>query len=150
MNLRLSACLLISTVSVAAWCAELPYAEDMRQDGKTASRTGRPIVALVSASDCHYCEVLKDNVLIGMERDQRIILRELAMDNPIRLIDFEGNVTDHRSFANKYGVFLTPTVLFLDGDGRSVAEPLIGVPNVDFYLYYLERRIAQSRHKLSN
>ena len=85
-----------------------------------------------------------------MERDERIILRELAMDNPLRLIDFEGNVTDHSDFTSKYGVFLTPTVLFLDGEGKSLAEPIIGVSNIDFYLYYLERRISQSRLKLNN
>ena len=52
--------------------------------------------------------------------------------------------------ARRSGVFLTPTVLFLDGKGQSLAEPLVGVSNVDFYLYYLERRISQSRLKLSH
>jgi len=150
MTLRLSAFLLSGTMSITAWCADLPFAENLLEDGEDASRAGKPIVALVSAEGCHYCELLKDNVFVGMERDERIILRELAMDNPLRLIDFEGNVTDHSDFTSKYGVFLTPTVLFLDGEGKSLAEPIIGVSNIDFYLYYLERRISQSRLRLNN
>lgn len=150
MFARLAAFLFCGTLSISAWCADLPFADDLHTDGETASRTGKPIVALVSAENCHYCELVKDNVFIGMDRDQRIILRELALDNPLRLIDFEGNTTDHPEFASKYGVFLTPTVLFLDGEGRSIAEPLVGVANIDFYLYYLERRISQSRLELSN
>lgn len=150
MSLRLSAFVLCSTVSAAAWCADIPFAENLLHDGENAARDGKPIVALVSASDCHYCELLKDNVFVGMERDQRIILRELALDTPMQLVDFKGNITDHPDFASKYGVFLTPTVLFLDSEGQSLAEPLIGVPNVDFYLYYLERKIAQSQLKLDD
>ena len=150
MTLRLSAFLLCGTLSINVWCADLPFAENLLRDGKNASRSGKPIVALVSAADCHYCELLKDNVFVGMERDQRIILRELAMDNPLRLIDFNGNLTDHPGFTSKYGVFLTPTVLFLDGEGRPLADPLVGVSNVDFYLYYLEKKISQSQLKLNN
>jgi thioredoxin-related protein len=132
-------------VFVAAWGGDIQPAADLRQDGEDASRTRKPIVMLVSAADCLYCEVLKDNVLIGMERDDRIILRELAIDNPRRLIDFEGNTTDHQDFARKHGLYFTPTVLFLDGNGQPLSEPIVGVANVDFYAYYLERRIDKSR-----
>jgi thioredoxin-related protein len=147
---RLSASVLLAAISAAAWCVELPLAENLLRDGEASSGAGKPIVALVTSADCHYCEVLKESVFPGMDRDSRIILRELALDNPLRLIDFDGSVTDHMGFTSRYGVLFTPTVLFLDGQGRSLAEPLVGVSNVDFYLFYLERRIAESRQNLGN
>ena len=148
MNLRITALFFISLIPVAAWGGEIQRAADLRQDGEDASRTGKPIVMLVSASDCPYCDLLKDNVFVGMERDDRIILRELGTDNPLRLIDFDGNATDHQDFARKHGLFFTPTVLFLDGSGQPLSEPLVGVANVDFYAYYLERRIDKSRQTI--
>lgn len=131
-----------------AWGGGILPATDLHQDGKEASRTGKPIVILVSAADCPYCEVLKDNVFIGMERDERIILRELATDKPIHLVDFDGSATNHQTFTSKQRLFFTPTVLFLDGTGRPLAKALVGVTNVDFYLYYLEQRIDKSKQIL--
>ena len=148
MKLHISALFLLGFMSVAAWGGEIQRAADLHLDGEDASRTGKPIVMLVSAADCPYCEVLKDNVFIGMERDDRIILRELATDNPLRLIDFDGNITDHQDFARKHGLYFTPTVLFLDGSGQPLSEPIVGVASVDFYAYYLERRIDKSRQVL--
>jgi thioredoxin-related protein len=145
MKLRITALLLSSLMTVAAWGGDIQRAVDLRQDGEDASRTGKPIVMLVSAADCPYCDVLKDNVFVGMERDDRIILRELAIDNSLRLIDFDGNATDHQDFARKHGLSFTPTVLFLDSSGQPLSEPIVGVANVDFYAYYLERRIDKSR-----
>jgi thioredoxin-related protein len=148
MKLRITTLFLFSFIAIAAWGGDIQRAADLHLDGEDASRTGKPIVMLVSAADCPYCEVLKDNVFIGMERDDRIILRELATDNPLRLIDFDGNITDHQDFARKHGLYFTPTVLFLDGSGHPLSEPIVGVANVDFYAYYLERRIDKSRQVL--
>ena len=42
------------------------------------------------------------------------------------------------------------TVLFLDGSGQPLSEPIVGVANVDFYAYYLERRIDKSRQTIAH
>ena len=122
----------------------LDAASDLRQDGAKSKSTGKPIVALVSASDCSYCELVKKNVLVGMETDERIILRELGIDTNLALVDFEGNRTTHRDFARSRGLSFTPTVLFLDSAGSPLAAPLVGVTTIDFYGFYLDRGITQS------
>ena len=130
-------------------CADgMPAAENLHQDGVQVAQTGQPIVLLASAADCPYCEALKDNVFVGMERDERIILRELRIDLPSSLVDFDGNATDHQSFARAHDLWFTPTVMFLDAKGHPLADPLIGVANVDFYLHYLEKAIERSRDLL--
>ena len=45
---------------------------------------------------------------------------------------------------NEYGVFGTPTLLFLDGAGHEIAERLVGYQSVDFYWSYFERTIASA------
>ena len=140
---------LVITVPHIAMGAGITPATDLYRDGIQASNSGRPIIALISAADCTYCEVLKSSVLVGMERDKRIILREINIDSTQDLVDFEGRNTDHQSFANKQGLTFTPTVLFLDGTGRALTEPIIGVANIDYYSFYLEKKIEQSREKLN-
>lgn len=129
--------------------AEITPAVDLYQDGSVASRSGKPIVTLISASDCPYCEVLKESVFVGMDRDDRIILREINIDSDLELVDFNGEVTNHRRFASKQKLVFTPTVLFLDGSGDTLTEPIVGVANVDFYPFYLEKRIEQSVRELN-
>ena len=141
---------IVTTVSSFASGAEMIPAVDLYQDGSVAARSGKPIVTLISASDCPYCEVLKESVFIGMDKDDRIILREINIDSGLELIDFNGDITDHRRFAAQQGSVFTPTVLFLDGSGEALTEPIIGVTNVDFYPFYLEKRIEQSRRELSH
>jgi len=86
---------------------------------------------------------------VGMEKDDRIILRELSIDSPLALVDFEGNRTTHQDYADSRRLRFTPTVLFLDGAGSALAEPLIGVTTIDFYGFYLNRSIAQSIEALN-
>ena len=129
---------------------DVPLASDLGADGDIASDQGRPIVLLVSASDCPYCEALKDHVLPGMERDGRIILRELMIDVPHELRDFSGNPTSHPRFASARRWSFTPVVVFLDGHGQPVVEPIIGVTSLDFYGYYLDQRIREARQILAS
>lgn len=142
--------MVLAMAPVALWgSGNIPDADDFHRDGGEAAESHKPIVVMVSAVDCPYCEALKDNIFVGMERDHRIILRELNMDNPTRLVDFERKVTDHQSFAGGRGLNFAPTVLFLDGKGRALAEPIVGIGNLDFYSHYLEKRIEQSRRILT-
>ena len=50
-----------------------------------------------------------------MDQDKQTILREISIDSSQHLVDFEGRVTDHQSFANKKGLTFTLTVLFMNG-----------------------------------
>ena len=50
--------------------------------------------------------------------------------------------------ARRYGARLTPTVLFLDGRGRELTKPMIGINTVEFYGYYLDAAIDTARQHL--
>jgi hypothetical protein len=47
-------------------------------------------------------------------------------------------------FGVSYGASFSPTVLFLDGHGKQLADKLIGMNGRDYYGYYLGRSIDQA------
>tara|TARA_E500000178_G_scaffold298582_1_gene305816 strand:+ start:235 stop:471 length:237 start_codon:yes stop_codon:yes gene_type:complete len=58
------------------------------------------------------------------------------------LIDFDGSKTTTVQFANRYQGFGTPTLLFLGPDGKELAPPKFGVPDlIDFYAFEVEETI---------
>jgi thioredoxin-related protein len=82
------------------------------------------------------------------ELDGKVILREVSLDSGYSLQGFDGAEIAGREFAARYNVFVTPTLLLLDGQGESLAEPLVGTPNLEFYAFYLHRAIETATNKL--
>ena len=128
--------------------AALPGAGDLAADGTVARDKHLPILLFFNRAGCPYCERALREYLTPMQRDPayaaRVILRQVEVDKSTRLVDFGGRTTTHREFASRYKIRLTPTIWFVDGDGKTVAEPIIGLPTIDFFGAYLEQRIADS------
>jgi hypothetical protein len=51
--------------------------------------------------------------------------------------------------AREWKARFAPTVLFLDAQGREIAERLVGVTLIEFYDQYLWQRIGQAQTKLA-
>ena len=66
----------------------------------------------------------------------------------VSLQDFDGVEIAGREFAARYNVFVTPTLLLLDGQGESLADPLVGTPNLEFYGFYLNKNIEAATEAL--
>ncbi len=137
-------------IVLLTWCglargAEIPLAVDLGTDAVRARSDGKPLVVLYTASYCEFCEAVKTGYFRHLEADpryaSRIILREVVIDSALELTDFAGNDLTHGRFAEDRGVMLVPTVRFLDSRGETVADPLVGVSNLDFYGWYLDQRI---------
>lgn len=127
-------------------------AVSLQADSKQSQSERLPILAFVSQKDCGFCKSLRKQVLFPMiragELDGKVILRELSLDAGYSLEDFDGVEVAGRDFAARYNVFVTPTLLFLDGQGVSLAEPLVGTPNLEFYAFYLHKAIETATNKL--
>jgi len=111
-----------------------------------------PIVLLVTSAECGYCELLKKDVLRPMQRsgalEEQAIVREMHLDAGGKIVDFDGEKVRARLFLRRYEVFATPTLLFLDKDGRPLHEPLVGFNGRDNYLPLLTSALTQSRAAL--
>lgn len=127
-------------------------AVSLQDDGKQAQSTGQPLLVFVSQKDCKFCKRLRKQVLFPLiragELDGKVILREVSLDSGYTLQGFDGVEIAGREFTARYNVFVTPTLLLLDGQGVSLVDPLVGTPNLEFYAFYLHRAIETATNKL--
>ncbi len=125
---------------------------DLAEVGARAAARDIPIVLLMSASYCGYCDRVRDEFLvpmiIGGDYAGRAILAELPIDGPA-VRDFDGARRSAEAIARRYHVSLVPTLLFLDGRGRELAEPMVGLGTVDFFGAYLERAVETAEARLT-
>lgn len=124
----------------------ITLATALRADGDLSASRQKPIMIMFSQHGCQFCELLRQQVLFPMIRAgrlaDRLIVREISLDADFSLTDFSGRELEGREFARRYDVYITPTLLFLDGEGQQLADPIVGTGNIEYYGFYLERAIA--------
>ena len=64
--------------------------------------------------------------------------RKLVLDNGSSVIDFNGKAIDATRLSDHYRVFVTPTILFVDANGRELAERMVGINTPELYGGYLD------------
>ena len=138
--------------AVTARAAALPAAADLRADGAAARDQRVPILLFFNRLGCPYCERALREYLTPMQRDPayagRVLFRQVEIDRPDPLVDFAGRATTQQEFASRYQIRLTPTIWFVDGAGNVLADPIVGLPTLDFFGAYLDQSIADSLAKL--
>jgi thioredoxin-related protein len=132
---------------------QLLEADNFALLGERAATDQLPIVIAVVAEGCPYCdllerEFLKPMIISGDYEGKRALLRTLHMDHPEQRIDFNGKSMTALEIARHYKVFVTPTLLFLSGDGHELAERMIGINSVDYFGAYLDAAIDESLSRL--
>lgn len=144
---------LISPISQAE--GPLPLIVDLQKTAKVAKEHKVPIVLFVTASWCHYCHKLKENIIEPLITTTNIEdyaeFREVILDKKNwHLKDFDGNLTDMKTFAKRLNAGFTPTTIFLSPDGKEIAERIVGLTLEEYYPHYLEEGINTSLKKLGN
>ena len=131
--------------------AAIPVAHDLKAVGTLARQRQLPVLLEFAATTCGYCHTLESNVLNPMVRSgdytHKVIMRKVVIDDDAPLRDFDGKTISATDLAKRYGVFVTPTVVLVDGRGMRLTREIVGVSSVDFYGYYLDQAIDGSlRH----
>jgi thioredoxin-related protein len=125
---------------------------DLATDGAQANREQSPILLLISQQECPFCHQIKRDILRPMIKagDHRgeLLIRELFIDPGYKLKDFSGNPVSGKAFARRYGVRMTPTLLFLDPDGRELTEKMVGIQTPEMYFFYVDQSIRQAIDRL--
>ena len=127
---------------------DIQLAQNLSSAALLLETNSKPLVLFVTASDCHYCEQLRENIFQFLPSDERFILREVVMDSSQAVIDFDGQKTTHRQLSKKLTVNFSPTVLFLGNDGETLSAPLVGVLTLDYYRHYFEQSLKEANHSL--
>ena len=124
---------------------EVSVAADLQLDGRTALDRRLPLMLVFSAITCSHCDVLEEEfirpMILGGEYRDRILIRKLLLDNGSRVVDFSGRRRSVEEFARSYGVYVTPTILFVDPQGRQLAERMVGINTLEMYGGYLDQCI---------
>jgi thioredoxin-related protein len=139
-------------VTVASLAASIPLARDLTLAGHQAERACIPLLLEFAADDCDYCNLLEEEVLnptlLNRDYEQRVLMRKLVLDRDIKLHDFTGKPVHASDLASQYKVLVTPTLLFVDHQGRELAERMVGVTTLEFYGGYLDQALDSSKIKL--
>ena len=132
----------------------VPVADNLQQDGRQALARQLPILLAFSADDCSYCELLEEDflqpMLLSGEYEDRIIIRKLILDNGSDVRDFNGRKTEATRLSDHYRVFVTPTILFVDGNGRELAERMVGINTPELFGGYLDACVETALKSIRN
>jgi thioredoxin-related protein len=122
--------------------------EDIQQLSWESRQQQIPILLLVSQYHCSYCDRMKEEVLKPLQMDQeyqqRILIRELSIDPGEMVTTLQGKRQGAADFIDQYHVSVTPTLLFLDDEGKEAAQRIVGINTVDFLFLYIDEAIDQA------
>jgi len=107
---------------------------DMREDLEEANALGLRLAIIVEQRGCIYCTRMHNEVFPIPEIDALIrdnyYFVQINMFGDLEVTDFDGEVMAERDIVKKWGVFFTPTTLFLpenvpDGEGLPQAAAAV-------------------------
>jgi len=127
----------------------LLYLQNFQALGERACQENKVMVVMVGRESCPYCIKLKKLVFVpevkNGELNSKWLLRELLIDSKYSHIDFDGIKVKSIDYARSIKATLTPTVLFLDKNGKEIGKRIVGTGGaIDFYDFYLKRSINQA------
>lgn len=132
----------------------IQYATDFSELAQAAHNDGKIIMLEVSASYCGYCELLEEEFIKPMLRNDDysavVMIRKIDLDSYQTIIDFSGNKTTPDVFARSLNVKLTPTILFFDGNGNEVSQRILGINSLDLYGGYIEDGLNNGLRKIKS
>ena len=145
--------LLVFQPAVFATEQKIPLASDLGKTAQLAQQQGIPTIIFVTRDGCPYCRTLRNSVLLPMfaagKFAQKATLLEVNLDQVEPITGFAGEWLTGQDFGELYQAEMTPTLLFLDAQGREISQRRIGISSLEYYGYYLERAIEESRAMLS-
>ncbi|WP_303903074.1 thioredoxin family protein [Thiohalomonas denitrificans] len=130
----------------------VPVTSDLQAEGKLARERNVPLLMMFYAEHCYYCTRVEEDflepMLISGDYTEKVIIRRVDLENLRRITDFDGTSVSVSDFAGRYEVRVTPTLVYVDSDGRQLAENMVGLTTPDFYGDYIDRRIKTALDQL--
>ncbi len=131
--------------------AEFPLIElnDLPALQAEMQATAKPLMLVFRASYCRYCRQLEKDEIIPLLQDttvrDRILIRSVTLDKETSLKDLQGNMISPKQLGKTYQISITPTLVFINSQGKEVAEAIKGYNGSEFFGAYLENAIAQAQ-----
>lgn len=121
---------------------------DLQQLGQEALERNIPIVMMLSAEFCSWCLKLEEEHFKPMLRsgdyEDRALIRQFKIDDMVDVRDFDGKMVSPDEINSRYGAFVTPTVIYLDGHGSELTKKMVGLSTGHYYGSYVDMSIDES------
>jgi thioredoxin-related protein len=130
----------------------LVHARNFQADAREAAQRHVPILVVFTSPTCAYCERVKREYLIPMQKDpayrKKVMIREVTVGATTPLTAFDGAATTEGAFAMAHQVYMVPTVKVFDAQGKDAGDAIVGLITPDYYLGYLEAAIDEGLQKV--
>lgn len=91
--------------------------KDIREDLAEANAQGKRLVIIYEQRGCIYCTKMHTEVFPVPEIDallhEKFYVVQMNLFGDEEVTDFDGTVLTEKDMANRWGVFFTPTILFM-------------------------------------
>jgi len=128
--------------------AKGPFKElqNLQSLGQESEQLQLPIMLMFGAEWCEYCELLNEYVfnpmvLGGLYDGKVVLMRHVGVDEDEPVPDWNGELIKKSKLAYKLDADLTPTVLFVDANGKEVAPRIVGIPEITLYTSVIHRNL---------
>ena len=112
-------------------------ATDLEATGRYAKKKQIPIMMFFAAEDCAYCERLEADYLHGMANStkykDRVVIRKVVIDSYDDFKNFSGKTIDASDYSDGFNIQVTPTLVFLDHNGKRVGKRIFGYNASGFF-----------------
>lgn len=126
--------------------------QDLAELSNQSSEQQVPILIMFSQKGCAYCVVLEENYLKPMLRSgdyqDKVIIRKVRIDSYETLRDFDGSPVEADKLATNYRAYVTPTMVFLDYNGKELTRRLLGIGTEGFFANEIDQAIDHSLNRL--
>lgn len=130
----------------------LPIYTDLQAVAAEARQRRLPLLIMFSQNGCGYCVIVEEEFLKPMlrsgEYSDRVMIGMVKFDGVSSVRDFDGELIAVGDLAVRYGAPVTPTVIFVDPDGKELSAKVIGMTTVYFYGGDLDAGINQALQKM--
>ncbi len=132
---------------------EIKKTENLSLIIKANQQQTKVIILYVSSSFCRHCKKLEKEILLPMlksgDYNNTALLRKFVLDSKKPVINFNNQLQSPKSIMRQYKVKITPTLLFLDKNGKQLSDAIVGYSNDEFFWYYLDMAIEKSNQQLN-
>lgn len=149
MLYRFAAALMLAACFGFATADTSSTTRDWERVGANARALGIPLVMVITGNGCGHCERMKNEFLydptVKSFLGGRALVRMYPESTGGKLTDFDGERTRARMFIDRYEIFATPTLLFLDPDGNPIADPVVGYNDAVNYRDLVTGRLDEAQ-----
>jgi thioredoxin-related protein len=110
------------------------------------------LVLEFSTKNCNFCKQLEAEVLQPMllsgDYQDLVVIRKVRLDSKAPLTYFDGSKISGKSLGRKMNIIVTPTLVFLNAQGKEVSERIVGINTPEMFSAYVDAAIEEARQSL--